>query len=130
MNVAILRGRLSSPPRQQQPASGDVLLSLEVTTRGHDGTAASVPVAWFSRSAAGARWAAGTEVVVVGVVRRRFFRTKGGARASRTEVVATTVALAARPAAVAKALDRVGAALDAIAHPSAAAPAAGGRRDG
>lgn len=103
MNVAILRGRLSSPPREQRLASGDRLVSLEVTTRAERGPADSVPVAWFPTSAMPA-WEAGQEVVVVGRVRRRFFRT-GGATASRTEVVASTVIPASRRAAATKAVD-------------------------
>jgi len=48
-----------------------------------------VPVVWLDGPGS-AELEAGTEVVVVGSVRRRFFRT-GGATASRTEVVATQV---------------------------------------
>jgi single-strand DNA-binding protein len=46
---------------------------------------------------------AGDEVVVIGRVRKRFFRV-GGATQSRTEVVATRVVPARRRAQVAKAL--------------------------
>lgn len=106
MNVAILRGRLSSPPREQQLASGDRLVSLEVTTRVEHGPADSVPVAWFPGSGPTPAWEAGQEVVVVGRVRRRFFRA-GGATASRTEVVASSVVAANRRAATSKALDAV-----------------------
>lgn len=118
MNVAILRGRLSSPPRDQQLASGDLLVALEVTTRGADGQAQTVPVAWFTKPTKRPRWSAGDEVVVVGQVRRRFFRTGGGSTASRTEVVAETVALANRTAVVTKAIVKATAAIDALAHPA------------
>jgi single-strand DNA-binding protein len=111
MNVAILRGRLSSPPREQQLASGDLLVSLEVTTRSEEGPADSVPVAWFPRSARVPRWGAGQDVVVVGRVRRRFFRTRGST-ASRTEVVAEHVFVATRRAAISKAVDAAVAGLD------------------
>ena len=47
MNVAILRGRLSSPPGRSSCAPATVLVSLEVTARVDDGPADSVPVAWF-----------------------------------------------------------------------------------
>ena len=104
MNVAILRGRLSSPPRTQQLASGDRLVSLDVTTRAETGPADSVPVAWFTAPDPVPEWEAGQELVVVGRVRRRFFRT-GGGTASRTEVVATAVLPATPRAAAAKALD-------------------------
>jgi len=104
MNVAILRGRLSSPPRDQQLASGDRLVSLEVTTRHDQGPAESVPVAWFQPPEPVPAWEAGQEVVVVGRIRRRFFRA-GGATASRTEVVASTVVPASRRVTAGKALD-------------------------
>lgn len=101
MNVAILRGQLSSPPRQQKLASGDTLVSLEVTTRSDQGQAISVPVAWFPKRSKLRQWKRGQEVVVVGQVRRRFFRTAGGATASRTEVVADEVVPADNPTKVA-----------------------------
>jgi single-strand DNA-binding protein len=104
MNLAILRGRLSSPPRHQQLASGDHLVSLELTTRSADGPAESVPVAWFAAPERTAKWDTGHELVVIGRVRRRFFHA-GGSTASRTEVLAGTVLPASRRAAVAKALD-------------------------
>lgn len=102
-NVAVLRGHLSSPPRTRGLASGDRLVSLEVTTRVDGGPAESVPVAWFGAPDPLPAWDDGQEVLVVGRIRRRFF-TAGAATASRTEVVATTVVPAGRRAAVAKAL--------------------------
>lgn len=103
MNLAILRGHLSSPPRHQQLGSGDHLVSLELTTRGGEGPAESVPVAWFAPPDPASSWDAGLELVVVGRVRRRFFRA-GGATASRTEVVATAVIPATKRATAAKAV--------------------------
>ena len=47
-------------------------------------------MAWTAPTAAAASWEAGQAVVVVGHVRRRFFRA-GGATQSRTEVVAERV---------------------------------------
>lgn len=114
-NIAVLRGHLSSPPRVRQLASGDQLVSLELTAKPDEGPADSVPVAWFGAPDPLPAWVAGQEVVVVGRVRRRFFRA-GGATASRTEVVATSVLAGNRRAAVAKAvagaLAQVGAAAD------------------
>jgi hypothetical protein len=49
-----------------------------------------VPVVWHDPPASAYRLDRGDEVLVVGQVRRRFFRS-GGAVASRTEVVAETV---------------------------------------
>jgi hypothetical protein len=114
-NVAVLRGRLSSPPRTQQLASGDVLVSLELSAKVDDGPTDSVPVAWFGAPEPLPAWEAGQELVVVGRVRRRFFKA-GPTTASRTEVVATSVLAGNRKAAVAKAvagaLAQVGAAAD------------------
>jgi single-strand DNA-binding protein len=114
-NVAVLRGQLSSPPRVRQLASGDQLVSLELTARVDGAPADSVPVAWFGAPDPLPGWVTGQELVVVGRVRRRFFRA-GGATASRTEVVAGTVLAGNRKAAVAKAvagaLALVGAAAD------------------
>jgi single-strand DNA-binding protein len=114
-NVAVLRGRLSSPPRVRQLASGDQLVSLELTAKVDGAAADSVPVAWFGAPDPLPGWVAGQELVVVGRVRRRFFRA-GAATASRTEVVAGTVLAGNRKAAVAKAvagaLAQVGAAAD------------------
>jgi hypothetical protein len=119
MNVAILRGRLSSPPRQQELRSGDLLVSLEVTTGGEKGQKASVPVAWFSKVAP-PKWDTGTEVVIVGTVRRRFFRPGGGGTASRTEVVADQVLVASRGSRIAKHVEAAIVALDELAHPPGA----------
>jgi single-strand DNA-binding protein len=60
-------------------------------------------VAWFDPPASAATFAAGDDVVVVGRVRRRFFRA-GGATASRTEVVADRVVPARAKARVRSAL--------------------------
>lgn len=88
MNVVYLEGRLSSEPVLRELASGSQLLSLEVTTESESGTA-NVPVAWFDPAAV-PDWAAGDEVAVRGVVKRRFYRGAGGTQ-SRTEVVAVEV---------------------------------------
>jgi single-strand DNA-binding protein len=88
MNVVFLQGRLSSDPVLRDLASGSRLLSLEVSTPTDEGTA-TVPVAWFDPPAI-PDWGAGVDVVVRGVVKRRFYRTAGGTQ-SRTEVVADEV---------------------------------------
>jgi single-stranded DNA-binding protein len=88
MNVVYLQGRLSSDPVVRELASGSRLLSLEVTTSTDTGTA-NVPVAWFDPPAV-PEWVAGVEVVVRGVVKRRFYRGVSGTQ-SRTEVVAAEV---------------------------------------
>ena len=88
MNITVLHGTLSSEPRHRLLPSGDQLISYEVTTELADGVA-SVPVVWI-RPRRPPAVATADAVVVIGHVRRRFFRAAGGA-ASRTEVVASTV---------------------------------------
>jgi single-stranded DNA-binding protein len=87
-NVVVLSGHLSSAPQRRTLASGSELWSFEVTTPTEDGSW-SVPVAWFDPAAEPA-FSAGDEVVVVGAVKRRFFRGAAGTQ-SRTEVVATDI---------------------------------------
>src|SRR4051812_18656854 len=89
MNIVILRGRLSRPPEVRTLPSGDPLVAYEITVERPGERAESVPVVWFGTAPA-AELEPDTEVVVVGRVRRRFFRA-GGATQSRTEVVADDV---------------------------------------
>ena len=90
MNVVVLRGTLSRPPETRQLPSGDLLVAYEVTVTRPDGPAETAPVAWLDAPAGAESLEVGEEVVVVGRVRRRFFKT-GGGTGSRTEVVADTV---------------------------------------
>jgi single-strand DNA-binding protein len=90
-NIVVLCGRVSSEPRSRELPSGSTLVQVEVTTRTEAATA-TVPVVWFDPSA---EVVAGTDVVVVGQVRRRFFRA-GGVTQSRTEVVAARIVPATR----------------------------------
>jgi single-strand DNA-binding protein len=92
LNFAVVRGHCSSPASTRVLESGQALAQLQVTTRGSD-HALSVPVAVWDPP----RWVesldTGDEVVVLGRVRRRFFRTSGGT-ASRVELEAEFVARA------------------------------------
>lgn len=109
MNVVIVRGTLSSEPRERDLASGSLLMHWEVTTDGE--ARCSVPVVWFDPPASVRGLETGTEVVVSGVIRRRFYRA-GTATMSRTEVVAERGARAGRTRTVAKIVDAVIAAVD------------------
>jgi single-strand DNA-binding protein len=102
-NLAILVGTLSRDPEVRPLPSGDEVLTLELTLRPPEGPTESVPVAWFGAPAAAVAWSAGEEVVVVGRVRRRFFRA-AGATQSRTEVVAAVIVPTRRAATAAKAV--------------------------
>ena len=93
-NLVVLRGTIVAEPRTRELPSGSVLSQFDVTTRDSAG-AQSVPVAWFDPPAAVADLTTGADVVVIGTVRRRFFKA-GGATQSRTEVVADKVVPARR----------------------------------
>src|SRR4051812_17654605 len=88
-NVAIVRGTCSSPPELRVLPSEQRLAQLQLTTR-VDGRAMSVPVSFLDPP----QWLEGLdigdELVVLGAVRRRFFRA-GGATASRVEIEAEVV---------------------------------------
>jgi single-strand DNA-binding protein len=105
-NLVVLRGTLVAEARLRELLSGSAVAQFDVTTRDDTGTQ-SVPVAWFEPPPSVAELEAGAELVVVGSVRRRFFRA-GGATQSRTEVVAEKVVPARRGRDVRRALDAVG----------------------
>jgi single-strand DNA-binding protein len=105
MNVVALAGRLSRPAEEKVMQSGDRLVALEVTVPREGERAESVPVVWFGAPASAASLDVEQEVVVVGRVRRRFFRT-GAVTQSRTEVVADAVVPAGQRKRVQAALRR------------------------
>jgi single-strand DNA-binding protein len=111
MNIVVLRGTLSSDAVQRSLPSGDWFVTYEVTTRDGEGGARSVPVS-LQRGDAPVL-AKGTEVVVLGSVRRRFFAA-GGATGSRTEVQAVDVLRASAVKKIEKALHRVAIELSAV----------------
>lgn len=109
-NLAVLRGRVRGEPVIRALPSGSTVVQFDlVTTITGDGrpSTVSVPIAWTDPSPAAARLVVdGVELVVVGSVRRRFFRV-GGATQSRTEVVADAAIPARRRTQVAALLDGV-----------------------
>lgn len=98
-NLAVIRGTVPSEPQTRDLPAGGMVVQFDVTTRiDNDGREAnvSVPIAWNDPTAVQLGiLVPGAEVVVVGTVRRRFFRV-GGATQSRTEVVADEVIPARR----------------------------------
>jgi single-strand DNA-binding protein len=90
LNFVVVAGRLSRAPEVRTLPSGDVLVAYEVTVPRTEGPADSVPVVWFPTARRQPSLDEGDEVVVVGRVRRRFFRS-GGTTRSRTEVLADRV---------------------------------------
>lgn len=101
MNIVVLRGKLSSDAVQRSLPSGDWYVTYEVTTKDVDGVTRTVPVS-LQRGDAPVL-PGGTEVVVLGSVRRRYFRT-AGATSSRTEVQAVDVLRSTAKKTVQKAL--------------------------
>lgn len=110
MNVVVVRGKLSRSPEERELPSGSRVVSYEVTVGREDQRAESVPVAWLDPPAAALTPEVGEEVLVVGRVHRRFFRS-GGITQSRTEVAAEHVIPTRRKARARRELER---ALDAI----------------
>lgn len=93
INLVVLHGVLARPAALVELPSGDRLVSLEVTVRRADGPAEPVPVSVPDPPAWASELDSGAEVVVLGRVRRRFFRA-GGVTQSRTEVVASRLSRA------------------------------------
>ncbi len=86
-NLAVIRGVINRIPELRVLASGDEILNLDLTIRGEDGPTESVPVVWVNPPAAAHKLHEGQDVVVLGRIRRRFFRA-GGSTGSRTELCA------------------------------------------
>jgi single-strand DNA-binding protein len=119
VNITVIAGQLSRPPERRVLPSGDELVELDVTVARPGERAESVPVVWPAAPPRATELAAGEAVVVVGRVRRRFFRA-GGRTQSRTEVVADGVVPARRAAAARKLVAAAGAALDECGEASTA----------
>jgi single-strand DNA-binding protein len=90
LNVVMLRGRLSRPAELRVLPSGDRLVALELSVPQAGVRTESVPVVWHDAQAMAEALDVNQAVMVLGRVRRRFFRA-GGSTQSRTEVVAETV---------------------------------------
>ena len=90
MNVVVLRGRLSRPAELRELPSGERVVQLDVTIPRPSEKAETAPVVWYSAPAFATNLDVDDEVVVLGRVKRRFFRA-GGSTQSRTEVVAESV---------------------------------------
>jgi single-strand DNA-binding protein len=105
INVVCLAGRLSRPAEEKVLQSGDRLVALEVTVPREGERGETVPVVWFGAPASAAGLDVEQAVVVVGRVRRRFFRA-GAVTQSRTEVVADAVVPAGQHKRVESALRR------------------------
>jgi single-strand DNA-binding protein len=112
VNLAVVRGHLTSPPESRTLPSGRNLAVLQITTRPAAG-AISVPVAVWDPPAWLVALDAGAELVAVGSVRRRFFRA-GATTASRVELEAALVARAGDRRRVEVAMRRIQTALEGL----------------
>jgi single-strand DNA-binding protein len=106
-NLAVIRGVVHNEPQTRDLPAGGMVVQFDVITRvetnGREANV-SVPIAWNDPTSAQLGIVVqGADLVVVGTVRRRFFRV-GGATQSRTEVVAEAVIPTRRHKGVAAAL--------------------------
>jgi single-strand DNA-binding protein len=112
VNVSVLRGAISGPPEVRTLKSGSRVATLAVRTSTGDGRNTSVPVTVWDPPAWVETLEADDDVVVVGHVRRRFFKTASGARGARTDVEAESVSPARDRRRLAALLRRVDRELD------------------
>ena len=91
VNLAVLRGVASAPAEIRTLDSGLRIASLSVRTHALDPGATSIPVAVREPAAWVEDLDEGDPVVVVGAIRRRFFRTGAGATGARVEVEARII---------------------------------------
>lgn len=85
-NVVVLTGTVTNDPTRRSLKSGAEVVNFDLSTAVDD-QHVSVPIAWYDPPvSAMSSFHVTDEVVVVGSVRRRFFRS-GGQTQSRTEVV-------------------------------------------
>ncbi|MEY3656283.1 MAG: hypothetical protein RL114_641 [Actinomycetota bacterium] len=101
INIVVLMGEVTSPPVSRELPSGSVVSTFDIATVTDSGRV-SVPVSLEGETEIAV---VGAEVCVVGLVRRRFFRS-GSSVTSRTEVVADAVIPMRRRAQVRKAVGK------------------------
>lgn len=90
LNLVMLVAEVSRPPSERVLPSGDRLVAYELRMPRPPGRAETVPVVWPGAPTSAVAFEVDDELLVVGRVRRRFFRSAGRTE-SRTEVVAETV---------------------------------------
>jgi len=90
LNLAVLAGTLIAEPVISELSTGEIVASLSVRSTDAKGRKCSSPVRWVDPGRAVHRLHADQDVVIIGRVVRRFFRS-GGQVISRTEIVASNV---------------------------------------
>lgn len=101
LNIVVLVGEVTSPPVSRELSSGAVVSTFDLATVTDSGRI-SVPISLEGESDVAV---VGAEICVVGIVRRRFFRS-GSSVTSRTEVLADVVIPMRRRAQVRKAIEK------------------------
>ena len=84
-NQAVVIGELTQDPERRVLPSGTSLVTFSLTVRADGQKTTSVPLSWFDPPKKVDRWKAGDQLITVGSVVRRFYRS-GGTTGSRTEV--------------------------------------------
>ena len=108
MNIAVVRGTVLREPSERRLATGQRVVSIDVNVSYDDRPNENLEVVWVDPPRNLLIPRQGNEVVAVGRVRRRFFKTANGT-ASRTEVVAETVLSARQKSRINHALSEVAA---------------------
>ncbi len=115
VNLGVVRGTCSDAPDVRELTSGRRLATVSVRVKTGEDPATSVPVTIWDPPGWVETIGAGDELVVVGRVQRRFYRSASGATASKVELVADALARSAdrrRLAGVRRRAERMLAALD------------------
>lgn len=92
VNLSVLRGPISAPPEVRALESGSRVATLSVRTIAGDGRTTSVPVTVWEPPAWLETLESDDDVLVIGFVRRRFYRTATGGSGARTDVEAAALA--------------------------------------
>ncbi len=114
MNLVVIRGECSGPAELRELESGRRLAAISVRAPGPDGRLTSVPVTIWEPAAWVEDLAEGADVIVVGAVRRRFFRTATGGSAARVDVEAVFIGRAGQRRQLDAALRRTQEVLDVL----------------
>jgi hypothetical protein len=114
LNLVVIRGECSGPAELRELESGRRLAAISVRAPGPDGRATSVPVTVWEPAAWVEELDEGADVIVVGAVRRRFFRTAVGGAAARVDVEAAFIGRAGQRRQLDSALRRTQEILDVL----------------
>lgn len=94
INLGLVWGTCSDTPDVRELTSGRRVATLAIRVKSGDEPATSVPVAVWDPPGWLETVAPGDELVVLGRVKRRFYRGAGGAATAKVELQAETVARA------------------------------------